>query len=162
MIWRWESPWWGRERERSGAEGRQIVHRPYEHPKRGTFEHEAVWAKFGLLVGEVEDRAINLWERAFRELREERLQQQFDVPDHDRDAPDERQRSGGTSPNGRLVPDAVTHADLSHGMRDASIVPPDGEQAQQAPVAPPVVESQGIHGVGSPPPPPPPPVRPQD
>ena len=151
-----------RERERSGAEGRQIVHRPYEHPKRGTFEHEAVWAKFGLLVGEVEDRAINLWERAFRELREERLQQQFDVPDHDRDAPDERQRSGGTSPNGRLVPDAVTHADLSHGMRDASIVPPDGEQAQQAPVAPPVVESQGIHGVGSPPPPPPPPVRPQD
>ena len=33
----------------SGVGGR-VGSRPYEHPKRGTFEHEGVWAKFCLLV----------------------------------------------------------------------------------------------------------------
>lgn len=55
----------------AGTNIRWNTNRHYTHgmPRTGTFEHEALWARFCESVGEVEERAINLWTRATGELR---------------------------------------------------------------------------------------------
>jgi hypothetical protein len=48
----------------------------HDIPRTGTFENEAVWAAFCMATGEVNHRAINLWDRVQRENRRAKEQQQ--------------------------------------------------------------------------------------
>jgi hypothetical protein len=44
-------------------------HKSRDIPRTGTFENEAVWATFCVATGEVNHRAVNLWDRVQREMK---------------------------------------------------------------------------------------------
>jgi hypothetical protein len=45
------------------------IHKYRDIPRTGTFENEAVWAAFCVATGEVNHRAVNLWDRVQREMK---------------------------------------------------------------------------------------------
>ena len=52
-----------------GSEAELEVHKNRDIPRTGTFENEAVWAAFCVATGEVNHRAVNLWDRVQREMK---------------------------------------------------------------------------------------------